>query len=113
MMSLSADASYSSKYNVGTQLQPLAVQDAFAKLDATFRLFTPDRKWELAVIGRNLTNKRNLINGIDRTGTGGAKGTDGVSCTSIGTPTGCVPLADIIGTPAMPRTVAIQLTYNY
>jgi outer membrane receptor protein involved in Fe transport len=113
MMSFSADASYSDKYNAGSQLQPLAVQNSFVKLDATWRLFTEDNKWELAVIGRNLTNKRNLINGIDRTGTGGAKGTDAVSCTDIGTPTDCVPLADIIGTPAMPRTVAVQVTFKY
>lgn len=113
MTSFSIDANYSSKYNAGTQLQPLAVQQAFTKIDATWRLFTEDRKWELAVIGRNLTNKRNLINGIDRTGTGGAKGTDGVTCSSIGVPTGCVPLADIIGTVARPRSVAVQLTYNY
>lgn len=113
MTSLSVDANYSGKYQAGTQLQPLAAQDAFAKLDATWRLFTADRKWELAVIGRNLTNKRNLINGIDRTGTGGAKGTTGTSCTAIGTPTGCVPLSDIIGTVAVPRTVSLQLTYTY
>jgi len=113
MTSLSVDASYSGKYNAGTQLQPLAEQKAFAKIDATWRLFTEDDKWELAVIGRNLTNKRNLINGIDRTGTGGAKGTNAVSCTAIGTPAGCVPLADIIGTVAVPRTVAVQVTFRY
>ncbi|MFC0205659.1 TonB-dependent receptor [Novosphingobium soli] len=111
--SVSADANYSGKYNAGTQLQPLAQQDAFWKLDASWRLFTADRKWELAVIGRNLTNERNLISGIDRTGTGGAKGTSGASCTAVGTPAGCVALADIIGTVAQPRSVAVQLTYNY
>jgi len=113
MFSLSADANVSSAYNVGTQLQPIARQGAYTKFDATFRLFTENKRWEFAVIGRNLGNVRNLINGIDRTGTGGAKGTNGVSCTGIGTPVGCVATADLIGTPATPRTVALQLTYRY
>jgi len=116
MMSFSADLNYSSKYNYGTDYQPYTVQKAFAKLDASFRLFTEDKKWELAVIGRNLTNKRNLINGIDRTGTGGAFGTTAPVCTAISpaaTPAGCIPLADVIGTAARPRSVAVQLTYRY
>lgn len=115
MASLSADMNYSGKYNYGTDYQPYTVQKAFAKLDATFRVFDEDRKWELAVIGRNLTNKRNLINGIDRTGTGGAFGTTTPVCTAIGpnTPTGCIPYADVIGTPAQPRSVAVQATFRY
>ncbi|PEQ14523.1 hypothetical protein B2G71_02790 [Novosphingobium sp. PC22D] len=110
--SLSADVSYSGKYNAGTQLQPLAEQSAYAKLDASLRIFAEDKSWELALIGRNLTNKRNLINGIDRTGTGGAKGVDQPSCTAAGQ-TGCVALADIIGTPATPRSVSVQATLRY
>ena len=69
-MSLSADMNYSSGYDTGTAYQPLAYQEGFAKLDATFRLFSENKRWEFAVIGRNLTNVRNLIAGIDRTGTG-------------------------------------------
>ncbi len=111
-MSLSADMQYSGSYNYGTNYQPIAFQDAFAKLDATFRLFSEDKRWELAVIGRNLTDKRSLINGIDRTGTGGSKGNNLPSCTAAGQ-TGCSALADLIGTPTMPRTVAIQATFRY
>lgn len=110
--SLSADVSYSGRYNAGTQLQPLAEQDAFAKLDASFRVFSENKAWELALIGRNLTNKRNIVNGIDRTGTGGAKGVDVPSCTGVGQ-TGCSALADIIGTPATPRSVSVQATFRY
>jgi len=115
MASLSADMSYSSKYNYGTDYQPYTVQKAFAKLDASFRVFTEDKKYELAVIGRNLTNKRNLINGIDRTGTGGVFGSTAPVCTSIGpnAPAGCIPYADVIGTPAQPRSVAVQATFRY
>ncbi|MFA7601950.1 MAG: TonB-dependent receptor [Novosphingobium sp.] len=113
MLGLSVDGSYSGGYEYGSNYQPHAYQDAYAKLDATLRLFSEDKRWELAVIGRNLTDKRNLINGIDRTGTGIGKGTTAPSCTAIGTPTGCAALSDIIGTPTLPRTVAVQATFRY
>lgn len=114
MASLSADGSYSSGYDAGTSYQPLAYQTAFAKLDATFRLFTEDKKWEFALIGRNLTNKRNIIAGIDRTGTGSSatKGTATPLCGSI-TDTGCNKLSDILGTPTQPISVSAQLTFRY
>ncbi len=112
MMSLSSDLSYSSSYNVGTQLQPIANQPGFAKVDATMRLFSEDKRWEFALIGRNLTDKRNLVNGIDRTGTGGSKGATTPSCTAAGQ-AGCIAIADLIGTPALPRTVAVQVTFKY
>jgi iron complex outermembrane receptor protein len=112
MMSLSADALYSDGYNFGTQHQPTAYQDPFTKIDATIRLFTPDKRWELALIGRNLTDKLNLVNGIDRTGTGSGRGSTLPSCTAAGQ-TGCAALSDLIGTAALPRSVALQLTYRY
>jgi len=112
MLGLSTDLSYSGRYIHGTNYQPLSVQDSFAKIDATLRLFTEDKRWEVAAIGRNLTNKRNLINGIDRTGTGSGKGTILSSCTAAGQ-TGCAAASDLIGTPTLPRTVALQLTWRY
>ena len=75
-------------------------------------VISEDKRWEFAVIGRNLTNKRNLINGIDRTGTGSGKGSALPSCTAAGQ-TGCAALSDIIGTPTLPRTVALQATFRY
>lgn len=112
MMSLSADGSYSSSYIYGLTYQPAGRQSAFAKLDATFRVFSEDKRWELALLGRNLTNKLNLVNGLDRTATGGAKGSAQPACGTLAD-TGCQRLADIVGTPAMPRTVTVQLTVRY
>ncbi|MBW8753163.1 MAG: TonB-dependent receptor [Sphingomonadales bacterium] len=112
MLGLSVDGSYSGAYEYGTNYQPLAYQRAYAKVDATLRLFTDDKRWEFAVIGRNLTDKRNLINGIDRTGTGSGKGTTLPSCTGINQ-TGCAALSDIIGTPTLPRTIALQVSFKY
>ena len=113
MLGLSVDGSYSGAYEYGTNYQPQAYQRAYAKLDATLRLFTEDKRWEFAVIGRNLTDKRNLINGIDRTGTGSGKGTALPSCTGINQGAGCAALSDIIGTPTLPRTVALQASFKY
>jgi hypothetical protein len=114
---LSLDVNYSSGYDTGTAYQPLAYQDAFAKLDATWRLFSDNKRWELAVIGRNLTNVRNIIAGIDRTGTGSSttKGGNGPSCTAASGPggTNCNKLSDILGTPMQPRSVAVQVTFRY
>jgi outer membrane receptor protein involved in Fe transport len=112
MISLSSDLSYSSGYNYGSTYQPFAYQKSFAQLAATLRLFTEDKRWELALIGRNLTDKLNLTNGIDRTGTGGNKGTTLPTCTTI-SQTGCEKLPDLIGTPVQPRSVALQLTFRY
>lgn len=111
MMSLSSDVAYSGGYDAGTSYQPLAYQEKFAKVDATMRLFTEDKRWELAAIGRNLTDKRNIIAGIDRTGTGGVRGSL-PTCTTLAQ-TGCARLSDIIGTPTIGRTIAIQGTFRY
>jgi len=112
--SLSLDLNYSSGYDTGTGYQPLAYQQGFAKLDATWRLFSDNKRWEVAVIGRNLTDVRNLIAGIDRTGTGtsAAKGSSLPQCATT-TSTGCAKLSDIIGTPMQPRSVAVQVTFKY
>ena len=96
------------------------MQDAYAKLNASFRLFADNDRWEFAVIGRNLTEERTLNNGLDRTGTGGSRGVTGApskgtnlpSCASI-SDTGCAALADIIGTPTRGRSVALQFTFRY
>ncbi len=112
MASVSSDLIYSSRYNAGSTYQPFAEQKGYAQLAATLRLFTQDKRWELAVIGRNLTNKLYLTNGIDRTGTGGNKGTTLPSC-ATSTQTGCEKFPDLIGTPTVPRTVAVQVTFKY
>lgn len=109
--SVSADADYSDGYNASTNYNPYAYQKAYTKLDATMRLFTADKRWELALIGRNLTQVRELINANDRNGTGGLKG--GVATCSTLTQTGCDKLPDITGTPALPRSITLQATFRY
>lgn len=111
MFSLSADVAYSDGYIASTNYNPDSYQKAFAKLDATARIFSSDRRWELALIGRNLTDKRNLVNANDRNATGGGKG-GFVQCATL-TQTQCDRLPDISGTPTLPRTVTLQATFHY
>ncbi|MBB4859408.1 outer membrane receptor protein involved in Fe transport [Novosphingobium chloroacetimidivorans] len=111
MFSLSADMSYSGGYIASTNYNPDTYQKAFAKLDATARIFSSDKRWELALIGRNLTNKRNLVNANDRTSTGGGKG-GFVQCATL-SQTQCDRLPDITGTPTQPRMVTLQATFHY
>ena len=111
MFSLSADLAYSDGYVASTNYNPDTYQKAFAKLDATGRIFSSDRRWELALIGRNLTNKRNLINANDRNSTGGGKG-GFVQCSTLAQ-TQCDRLPDITGTPSQARAVTLQATFHY
>ena len=60
-LGLNADIQFSSKYYTQEDINPLASQDAFVKLNAGVRLHDEDDKWELAFIGRNLTNKYILL----------------------------------------------------
>ncbi|GAB3103311.1 TonB-dependent receptor [Aestuariicella hydrocarbonica] len=113
MMSFSSDLFYSGKYNYGTDYQPYTEQQSFFKLDASMRIFSEDNHWELALIGRNLSDERNLVNGIDRTGTGGAYGTTSPVCSSLPATGGCIAAADVIGTPTRGRTLTLQATYRY
>jgi outer membrane receptor protein involved in Fe transport len=55
---LSLDGQYSSKYLADIGLnRPDYYQRAFAKINATVSLSAADDRWELALIGNNLTNK--------------------------------------------------------
>jgi iron complex outermembrane receptor protein len=40
-----------------------AIQPAWGKLDARIAIGAPDGKWEIALVGRNLTNKLTLAYG--------------------------------------------------
>jgi outer membrane receptor protein involved in Fe transport len=111
MFSFSSDLEYSDGYITSTNYNPYSYQSAYTKVDASVRLFTPDKRWELAVIGRNLSDTLSLINANDRNGTGGGKG--GTTTCATLTQTNCDRLPDITGTPSLPRQVTIQVTYRY
>jgi len=57
--------SFTSGTNVVPEQNPNGYQKGYALLDATIRFGELDGPWELAVIGRNLTNKYYMISGVD------------------------------------------------
>ncbi|MDB5422144.1 MAG: TonB-dependent receptor [Brevundimonas sp.] len=54
---MNIDALYKSEYNPHPELHPGAQQDGVTFLNAGIRVFSSDRRWELALIGRNLTEE--------------------------------------------------------
>lgn len=67
-LSFTGDAVYSGSYYAGDTFSPASLQDSFWRLNGSIRLAEEDQRWELALIGRNLTNKYYLLFAGDRTG---------------------------------------------
>jgi hypothetical protein len=98
---LSTNLRFSDSYLVSPFGNPVDRQGSYAMLDASVRLGAENDRWQLAVIGKNLTNRYVLTYGQDAPSTGAG----------TGTPAG-VP-ADQFGFPLPPRTVALQATFRY
>ncbi|EJU11849.1 TonB-dependent receptor [Sphingomonas sp. LH128] len=99
-LTLSADARYSSSYNASPFNNPIATQPKYVNLDASLTL-SSKAGWDLAVIGKNLTNQFVISGALDAPGTGRGTGTDGGV------------LGDQRGYANIPRTVQVQVTYHY
>ena len=97
---LSVDARYSSSYLSSSFGSPLSRQDEYINLDAGIRVHDADDRWELALIGKNLTNQFVVTGVTDASGTGAG----------TGTPLGRT--ADQVGFLALPRTVQLQFTWR-
>lgn len=89
--SISSDVQYSDEYYYIQTQSPAALQDSFARLSASVRLFPADERWDLNLIGRNLTNEKVLVSGQDRPG----------------------GLGDTNGVLARPREVLVQVGYKF
>jgi len=64
---LGGDFKHTSKYFIHENGDPDLFQKSFWRLDANARIATRDDKWELSLIGRNLTNQYIKVVGLDRT----------------------------------------------
>lgn len=98
---ISAQGRYSSRYLVSPFGAPLSRQAAYATIDGSARVRTTDDKWELALIGKNLTNHFYVTGWFEAPFTGSG------TATANGVP------ADQVGFAALPRTVQLQLTWHY
>ncbi|WP_159979209.1 MULTISPECIES: TonB-dependent receptor [unclassified Novosphingobium] len=99
-LSLSADAKYSDDYLPSGFGNPYSRQAAYVTLDATAKISFA-KQWDLAIIGKNLTNRFVATGVVDGPGTGSGTGTAaGIH-------------ADQIGLISLPRSVRLQLTWRY
>lgn len=94
------DSRYSSSYLTSAFGSPLSRQKRYINLDAQMHIRTADERWELALLGKNLTNQFVVTGVTDASGSG------------RGTGTNVNRIADQAGFGAIPRTVALQLTWR-
>ena len=105
-LGVSGNAHLSSSYHLSQFGYAFDSQSAFATFDASLRLSDEKNRWELALIGKNLTDQFVLSSGLDVPSTGVGTGTS-INATPK-------PLhSDLGGTPGLPRTVALQLTFHF
>jgi len=100
---MNVDALYKSEYNPHPELHPGALQDGVTFLNAGVRVFTSDRRWELAFIGRNLTEefRVDVASNVPQTGNATRTGT----ATTGG-------LADLSGNVNRGRELMLQVTFR-
>lgn len=102
IIALTGDMSFSSKYNYTDALRPDAIQKDFTRWDASIRLMSESRRWELALIGRNLTDKLIVTSANDF---------PSQAPSGTGTTTGVRP--DINAVIDRPRQVYVQATVRF
>ncbi|MEG8222687.1 TonB-dependent receptor [Sphingomonas sp. HH69] len=101
MLGLNADVRYSGSYLPSGFGNPDSRQSKYATLDAGIRVGAEDDRWQVALIGKNLTNRFYVTGVVDGPSTGGASG-------------GAVPAhADQLGFGTLPRTVMVQLSTRF
>jgi outer membrane receptor protein involved in Fe transport len=98
---LSGDGRYSSAYYYSESLQPDARQSAYWMYDASARVIGGDGRWELALIGKNLSDKLYVMHA------------NAVPYTATGTGTNSGVRADLNGSVSRPREIWLQATYRY
>lgn len=62
---VSGDVNFSDDYNVANDLDPVLDQEAFAKFNARIELAGSDGMWSIALLGKNLTDKKTTTWGND------------------------------------------------
>ncbi len=100
-LGMSVNAVYTGEYNPSGFANPHSEMDAYTKFDASLRLVDPKRSWELALIGKNITDEF-IVTGVQ----------DGPN-TGSGTGTEAGVFADQVGFVSMPRTVSLQLKKRF
>ncbi|BFM09957.1 TonB-dependent receptor [Simiduia litorea] len=96
------DLNYSDEYLASTSLDPRLTQDSFMKLNARLALGADNDLWELALVGKNLTDESVLTYGAEVP----------TSATLVGAATGQQGLA-YYGFYDRPRSIALQARVRF
>lgn len=100
---LSGDTSYSDGYFSDPSNKPASWQKNYWLFNANLRVMTEDDRWEVALIGRNLSNRYYLVSSSDAPLTGsGVNGTNGPTV-----------LADTQAIPSRGREIMLRLTAKF
>jgi outer membrane receptor protein involved in Fe transport len=100
-LGLNVDARYSDDYLASGFGNLRSRQSSYVTIDAGIRFGAEDDNWQIALLGKNLTNRFYVTGVVDGPSTGGG----------TGTPAGI--RADQLGFAALPRTVQIQVTKRF
>lgn len=100
-MGFNGNVRYSDGYNPSGFANPIAYQRSYATIDGGIRFGAADDNWQIALIGKNLTNKFYVTGVVDGPSTGTASG--GATGTK----------ADQLGFGTLPRTVKIEVTKRF
>lgn len=100
-LGLNADARYSDSYLASGFGTLDSRQGSYVTIDAGIRLGTQDERWQIALVGKNLTNRFYVTGAVDGPSTGGASG----GLTSAH--------ADQLGFGTLPRTVMLQVSTKF
>jgi outer membrane receptor protein involved in Fe transport len=100
-LGLNVDTRYSGAYLASGFGNPFSEQSKYAVLDAGIRFGAEDDNWQIAVIGKNLTNRFFVSGVVDGPSTGGGTGTPGGI------------RADQLGFGNLPRTVQVTVTKRF
>ena len=100
-LGINADSKYSASYLASGFGNPLSRQGSYITVDAGVRVGAEDDNWQVALIGKNLTNEFYVTGVVDGPSTGGGTGTaSGLK-------------ADQLGFGTLPRTVMVEVTKRF
>lgn len=94
---IALDGIYSDEYNASGFANPHAMRDSYTTLNASLYLAGVDDRWQVQLLGKNLTDEH-IVSGV----------VDGPS-----TPLPGGEYADQLGFTSLPRTLAVQLSYRF